>query len=323
MDHDYSELENETRKIYEAQHSKYLKDKVMYNRFLRMAQDLNYYGLQPTDIQGKEILDAGSGNSGYFQEAMYKHGASKIYSMDIGLSWIPILKEHLNTRLKLDGKESDKFLFSPGSTTKIPFPDGHFDVVFSNGVLMHLGSVQEAELAMSEMARVTKCGGKLFVYSGFDSGVIDNYLVPALRDAYKNCIDFKNYIDDLGGKSLQSEFTDILKMLRRKGDLSILVYLYLKKQNKKIFDEDLSRFFQNMLQVPNQQGNSLDSNWLRNQFEILNFSEVKFTKTYIHRKNIRKFLAPLHYSTTSHLGKILYGGGHVRAVATKQESQVI
>jgi ubiquinone/menaquinone biosynthesis C-methylase UbiE len=43
-----------------------------------------------------------------------------------------------------------------GSATALPFPDGEFDVVYSFKVLAHVDAV---ELALAEMARVTRPGG--------------------------------------------------------------------------------------------------------------------------------------------------------------------
>jgi len=90
----FSESEIATRKVYQAQHNQYLSDKKMYQRFLAMAEDLAYYGLEKNDLAGKIILDAGCGNSGYFQHAMYKHGVSEIHCLDIGEEWIQPLKSH-------------------------------------------------------------------------------------------------------------------------------------------------------------------------------------------------------------------------------------
>jgi ubiquinone/menaquinone biosynthesis C-methylase UbiE len=312
----YSDTEVETRRIYQAQHSKYLNDSVMYERFLRMASDPAYYGLEKRDLQGAVILDAGCGNSGYFQEAMCKHGAKEIHCIDIGDGWIPILQSHLRERFPK--MLESLFYFKTGSTTQIPYPDEYFDVVFSNGVLMHLGCVADAEVAMKELARVTKKGGKLFVYSGFDSGIVHNYLVPALRLAYKEVADFRNFIDNLLARDLQDSFRYTIRELRSRRDLSLVSFLALNRACESLFDEDLSRFFQNVLQVPSQQGRDLGSRWLENQFISLGFDQIQFTRSYIHRKNIRKFLAPLHYSKTSGLSKILYGGGHIRGVAQKQ-----
>lgn len=311
----FSDNELSTRKVYQGQHNQYLTDNTMYARFLAMADDLSYYGLSSADLKGKIILDAGCGNSGYFQHSMFKHGVQEIHCMDIGDDWIPPLKSHL--KLKLGEKALGKFFFSPGSTLRIPYPDDFFDVVFSNGVLMHLASVEEAEIAIKELARVTKPGGKLFVYSGFNSGIGGKYIVPAFRSAYRENSEFKNYIDELDPSLIQNEMFIYLNFLRKKKDIGLWEYFLIKRLIPKLIDLDLTRFFKNLLQAPNQQGSKLDSTFMRKEYnknKIHNVNEVHF---YVHRQNIRKYLAPIHFLSSHRISKLIYGGGHVRIVGTK------
>ena len=182
---------------------------------------------------------------------------------------------------------------------------------------MHLATIEEAEIAIKELARVTKPGGKLFVYSGFNSGIGGKYVVPAFRTAYRENSDFKHYIDDLDPPQIQNELYIYLKFLRKKKDIGLLEYFFIKRLIPKLIDLDLTRFFKNLLQAPNQQGSKLNSLFMRETFgrnAISNVSEVHF---YVHRKNVRKYLAPIHFLSSHRISKLIYGGGHVRIVGTK------
>jgi SAM-dependent methyltransferase len=315
----YSNNEIATRKVYLTQHNQYLADRVMYERFLGMANDLQYYGLLPSDLRGKIVLDAGCGNSGYFQHAMINHGVKEMHCMDIGHEWISPLEIHLQHQL---GKESlEKLFFSPGSTLRIPYPDNFFDVVFSNGVIMHLASIEEAKAAIKELSRVTKPGGKLFIYSGFNSGIGGKFVVPAFRNAYRSDLNFKEYIDGLEPTQIQSELYAALSQLREKKDIGLLEYLLIKRTIPKLIDLDLTRFFKNVLQVPNQQGSKLDSTFMRNELRQNSIHQISEVNFYVHRKNVRKYVAPIHFMSSLKISKLIYGGGHVRIVGTKKITQ--
>ena len=91
----------------------------------------------------------------------------------------------------------DKFELKSGSTTEVPYEDNQFDFVASNGVLMHLPSKDDAVTACSELYRVLKPGGNLYIYFGVDKpGIVDTYIIPSLREAYKKDNEFKKIRDN-------------------------------------------------------------------------------------------------------------------------------
>lgn len=83
-----SETADKTREVYEKQHNMYLKDQVLFNRFLKMYSDLSYYHLEESDLRGKRILDAGCGNTAYFQLAMHRFGVEHQTCLELGDNWI-------------------------------------------------------------------------------------------------------------------------------------------------------------------------------------------------------------------------------------------
>ena len=153
----YSEIEKRTKDIYINQHKKYGIDVSIFQRHFNHAADPKSYDLQVDFFKGKHVLDAGCGNSGYFQVAMHALGARKVTCLDIGTDWQPELKKIV---LK-HGVPENFCAMVEGSTTRLPFDDEAFDFVTSNGVLMHLESIEMAKTALSELARVTVGGGAI------------------------------------------------------------------------------------------------------------------------------------------------------------------
>jgi len=93
---------------------------------------------------------------------MHRLGVGHITAMDLGSHWMPPLKASLDK----NGMPASIVDDVSGSTDSLPFPDAHFDMVFSNGVLMHLYDLDQINRAFGELTRVTKPGGRLYVVLG-------------------------------------------------------------------------------------------------------------------------------------------------------------
>ena len=61
----------------------------------------------------------------------------------------------------------------------------------------------------------------------------------------------------------------------------------------------------------------LDEDWIREQYVAHNFYEPKRPRRYVKRKNIRKYLAQLHYCIDQEISKILYGSGNLEFMAQR------
>jgi len=310
--YNYSSLEKKTKKIYIKQHRNYSKDKTIFNRFLTVASDPSTYGLKREYFVGKSVLDAGCGNSGYLQIAMKLLNASKVTCLDIGKDWIPELKRVINKY----NFSKDSFEYIEGSITKLPFKDQSFDLVVCNGVIMHLKSPDNAILAIRELSRVTRTGGFLYIYSGVETpGIVDRYIVPALRRAYMEDNNFKKFIDTINYKKITAE-------LKETYGKALAFDKSIKKSFIECIDDlftlDSQTFTQNMLQVPIQQGNKLGFNWLKTQLKSCGLKNIRRIKErYWIRNDYRKYLAPIHYYKKNNISKLFYGDGHVKVIAQK------
>lgn len=98
-------------------------------------------------IKGKRLLDLGCG-AGETSVYFALQGA-QVTALDISREMIAVGR-------KLAEKRGVQVEFLSAAAEKLPFPDGHFDAVFGNGVLHHVDLLG----ALGEIRRVLKPGGK-------------------------------------------------------------------------------------------------------------------------------------------------------------------
>lgn len=109
---------------------------------------VNMVRKQITDIQGKRVLDIGSG-IGYFSNLCGESGAIVI-AVDHAVSML--------TKARL--RYGNKFSFVRCKTHPLPFDNDIFDIVLALDVIEHLYEVRQA---LAEIKRVIKQGGLLLV----------------------------------------------------------------------------------------------------------------------------------------------------------------
>lgn len=309
---EYSSIERKTKEIYIEQHKNYLKDSSIFKRHLESAQHLDTYDVPAEFFKGKTILDAGCGNSGYFQVAMYNLGAKHVTCLDIGEDWKPELAKILSQHnIPLDFCD-----YVSGSTIDLPFANENFDFVASNGVIMHLETVEMAELAVNELSRVARTGGDVYCHIGIDSpGIVDKYIVKALRLAYEEDEEFKRFVDLLNPERLKDE---IISMFKSCAAYDPRLHEVPDGFVSSLFTLDTITFWRNMLQVPVQQGPLLSEDWGRSTMSNSGLINIRRPKgTYWVRNDFRRFLAPIHYSLSNPIARLFYGNGHVKLIAEK------
>jgi SAM-dependent methyltransferase len=101
--------------------------------------------------KGLKVLDIGCGN-GYVLYQYARHGA-EVTGVDLTRTAIELSRK----RFALGGLSGD---FMEVDGDKLPFPDGHFDIVCSMGVLHH---ISDPRPMVEEIFRVLKPGGRLIV----------------------------------------------------------------------------------------------------------------------------------------------------------------
>jgi SAM-dependent methyltransferase/uncharacterized protein YbaR (Trm112 family) len=108
-------------------------------------------GLEPHDVAGKTVLDAGCGN-GRFAQVLADWGAERVVAMDLGRG--------VDAARRLYGGRPE-VAYVQASILDAPFVEGAFDVVISVGVLHH---TPDTRLAFQRLTRLVRLGGRCAVY---------------------------------------------------------------------------------------------------------------------------------------------------------------
>jgi 2-polyprenyl-6-hydroxyphenyl methylase/3-demethylubiquinone-9 3-methyltransferase len=137
--------------------------------------------LKIESLKGKAVLDIGSG-SGLFSLAAKRLGA-KVHSFDYDPQSVRCTEE-----LKLQYfKEDTEWTVEEGSVLELKFLErlGHFDVVYSWGVLHHTGQMWHA---LDNVASRVQLNGSLFLAIYNDQGWISKYWLIVKRVYNRNAI---------------------------------------------------------------------------------------------------------------------------------------
>lgn len=108
-----------------------------------MADELGYQ-----DAKGLRVLDVGCGQG--IDVANFARAGASVTGIDLTPRHVDLAQRHL----KALGLEGD---IVEGDAERLPFPDGSFDRVTSNGVLHHTPHI---EAALAEIRRVLEPGGE-------------------------------------------------------------------------------------------------------------------------------------------------------------------
>ncbi|MDF1498783.1 MAG: class I SAM-dependent methyltransferase [Patescibacteria group bacterium] len=132
----------ENKEYYNKTSNKY--DRQRTKKYFSLINELEIDTVLPF-VNNKKVLEVGCGTGLILQE-INKYTFEAI-GIDISDKMLDISKNKNLNVLNAD-------------VNKIPFPDEYFDVVYSFKVLAHIKNI---EVALKEMARVTKPNGKLFL----------------------------------------------------------------------------------------------------------------------------------------------------------------
>ncbi|WP_282605400.1 class I SAM-dependent methyltransferase [Pelagibius sp. Alg239-R121] len=107
--------------------------------------------ISETDVAGKFILDIGVGTGGPTRVLVQEFGAGQVMGIDIEQSVL----DRAQTLNRVENLE-DRISLQRVVPGKLPFPDAHFDIVFSKDSFVH---VADKVTLFSEIHRVLKPGG--------------------------------------------------------------------------------------------------------------------------------------------------------------------
>jgi ubiquinone/menaquinone biosynthesis C-methylase UbiE len=121
----------------------------------------------------QKILDVGCGYGGLLIYLNRRVGFSQVLE---GLDCSTLMVKRAREEMKVRGLDS-RIRIKHGVATKLPYPDGAFDVVLSTYVIKHLSDELSLEM-FAEVMRVLKPGGKFCFWEAAPSR---NFLLQALN----------------------------------------------------------------------------------------------------------------------------------------------
>jgi ubiquinone/menaquinone biosynthesis C-methylase UbiE len=120
----------------------------------RLRKHMAVVEMPLAELAGKRVLEVGPGAGGH--SALFaKHGAV-MTSLDI----TPARARATEAKFRLMGEKAADCHAVNGDSETLPFADGTFDIVYSNGVLHH---TLDTEKAIAEVLRVLKPGGQAVI----------------------------------------------------------------------------------------------------------------------------------------------------------------
>ena len=108
--------------------------------------------ISEVDLNGKSVLDIGVGAGGPARALVRDFAAGQVTGIDIEQSVLDRARE-LNAAENLE----DRIILQCVAPGKLPFPDAHFDIVFSKDTFVH---VKDKVTLFSEIYRVLAPGGR-------------------------------------------------------------------------------------------------------------------------------------------------------------------
>lgn len=105
-------------------------------------------------LKGKRVLEVGPGAGGH--SALFARHGAVVTAIDI----TPSRAKATAAKLRLLGADAEGCRAMQGDVEALPFDDGTFDIVYSNGVLHHTA---DTEKALDEVFRVLKPSGQAVI----------------------------------------------------------------------------------------------------------------------------------------------------------------
>jgi ubiquinone/menaquinone biosynthesis C-methylase UbiE len=178
----------------------------------RLREHMAVVEMPLDQLKGKRVLEIGPGAGGH--SALFaKHGAV-MTSVDLTAA----RARATNAKFRLMGERAEGCNAMQGDAENLPFADGTFDIVYSNGVLHH---TVDTEKAISEAYRVLRPGGRavilLYCKSSWHYWV--NMFLPfglLQGKAFKDR-DWLGKATEWGGKNKQTVANPITRCYTRSG----------------------------------------------------------------------------------------------------------
>ncbi len=164
----------------------------------RWGESLVREYLEPAgDLKGKRILDVGCGLGGK-TIAYGEGGATEAFGIDLSVRHV-----EASTQFARASERSYRWGFFVGDSARLPLASGIFDVVVANDAMEHFA---EPEVALGEMARVTKPGGAIWVFFTPHFSPLGSHLYDYIYTPWCHLLFRRGHLEGAVGKVLRRRF---------------------------------------------------------------------------------------------------------------------
>lgn len=299
------DFERITRETFDKQQRLQDGDDRVFSRLANLVTE-EYFGLSVGAFHGLDILDAGCGTNANASHAFLARGARNVVSLELGHSWMDCAKRRL---AKFGARSS----LAAGSVLDLPFDRASFDFVHCAGVLPH---TSDPRLGFSELARVTRPDGLLFLtIMGTGNGIL--YIcINHLREKYASDPSFRSAVDGLTSDRVSEHVNWLLTAKSsREGEL-------IKGENdvfRSLFDEDLLITIKDRLQAPTYHAFGFTEKQIVIWFDEEGFEDIRRISRYTFDfHNLRRFLAPMYENFDHSLARFWFGDGCIQMIGRKR-----
>jgi ubiquinone/menaquinone biosynthesis C-methylase UbiE len=157
--HDYSDIINSVSRLSGETYESIIQ--------LRMDVLRDELGMQHCNSPGLKILDfgCGTGTTEIYLRLLFPQ--AEITGLDASAESIRIAGQH----------DLKAVSFVHSNSTRVPFVDGHFDLIYTNGTFHHIPA-EERPAVLAELARILKPSGMICI---FENNPVNPLTVRSMR----------------------------------------------------------------------------------------------------------------------------------------------
>jgi ubiquinone/menaquinone biosynthesis C-methylase UbiE len=182
----------------------------------RLRRHMAVEEMELSALRGQRVLEVGPGAGGH--SALFARHGAVMTSIDVTYDRARATQR----KFDLMGELAEGCAALQGDAENLPFPDGTFDIVYSNGVLHH---THDTEKAIAEVYRVLKPGGRavimLYCKDSWHYWINLVLCTGLLRGAFLKGRNWVGKVTEWGGRNRQTVVNPITRCYSRSGIMTL------------------------------------------------------------------------------------------------------